>query len=100
MSFMNHVKNRRTIYAIGNNVNVDQAKIEETIREAIKHSPSSTHSLPVLRFCLANLIPNSGKLYARLYVKSYRLKHLQQLMGKSAVLQLVMAQFYFMKIRM
>lgn len=44
MSFMNHVKNRRTIYAIGNNVNVDQAKIEETIREAIKHSPSSFNS--------------------------------------------------------
>lgn len=44
MSFMNHVKNRRTIYAIGNNVNVNQAKIEETIREAIKHSPSSFNS--------------------------------------------------------
>lgn len=44
MSFMHHVKNRRTIYAIGNNVNIDQAKLEEVIREAIKHSPSSFNS--------------------------------------------------------
>lgn len=42
--FINSIKARRTIYAIGKNVAVDQAKIEETIREAVKHSPSAFNS--------------------------------------------------------
>ncbi len=43
-NFLNSIKARRTIYAIGKNVPVDQAKIEETIREAVKQSPSSFNS--------------------------------------------------------
>lgn len=43
-NFLNSIKARRTIYAIGKNVSVDQAKIEETIREAVKQSPSSFNS--------------------------------------------------------
>lgn len=43
-NFLNSIKARRTIYAIGKNLSVDQAKIEETIREAVKHSPSSFNS--------------------------------------------------------
>lgn len=42
--FLNSIKSRRTIYAIGKNLSVDQAKIEKTIREAVKHSPSSFNS--------------------------------------------------------
>lgn len=43
-NFLNSIKTRRTIYAIGKNVLVDQATIEETIREAVKQSPSSFNS--------------------------------------------------------
>lgn len=43
-NFLNSIKARRTIYAIGKNVPVDQATIEETIREAVKQSPSSFNS--------------------------------------------------------
>lgn len=43
-NFLNSIKTRRTIYAIGKNVTVDQAKIEETIREAVKQSPSAFNS--------------------------------------------------------
>ena len=43
-NFLNSIKARRTIYAIGKNVTVDQAKIEETIREAVKQSPSAFNS--------------------------------------------------------
>ncbi|MFW2034738.1 nitroreductase family protein [Acinetobacter junii] len=43
-NFLNSIKARRTIYAIGKNVAVDQAKIEETIREAVKQSPSAFNS--------------------------------------------------------
>ena len=43
-NFLNSIKTRRTIYAIGKNVTVDQATIEETIREAVKQSPSAFNS--------------------------------------------------------
>jgi predicted oxidoreductase (fatty acid repression mutant protein) len=43
-NFLNSIKARRTIYAIGKNVPVDQATIEETIREAVKQSPSAFNS--------------------------------------------------------
>lgn len=43
-NFLNSIKARRTIYAIGKNVTVDQVKIEETIREAVKQSPSAFNS--------------------------------------------------------
>ena len=39
-NFLNSIKSRRRIYAIGKNLNVDQATIEETIREAEKQSQS------------------------------------------------------------
>lgn len=44
MSFLNQIKQRRTIYAIGKDVSLDQAKIEEIIKEAVKQSPSSFNS--------------------------------------------------------
>ena len=44
MSFLDQIKQRRTIYAIGRNVSLDQAKIEEIIKEAVKQSPSSFNS--------------------------------------------------------
>jgi predicted oxidoreductase (fatty acid repression mutant protein) len=43
-NFLKHIKTRRTIYAIGKNLSVDQGTIEQTIREAVKHSPSSFNS--------------------------------------------------------
>ena len=43
-NFLNSIKSRRSIYAIGKNLTVDQATIEETIREAVKQSPSSFNS--------------------------------------------------------
>ena len=43
-NFLNSIKSRRTIYAIGKNLSVDQTTIEETIREAVKQSPSSFNS--------------------------------------------------------
>jgi uncharacterized protein len=43
-NFLNSIKSRRTIYAIGKNLTVDQSTIEETIREAVKQSPSSFNS--------------------------------------------------------
>lgn len=42
--FLNSIKSRRTIYAIGKNLSVGQTTIEETIREAVKQSPSSFNS--------------------------------------------------------
>lgn len=44
MSFLNQIKNRRTIYAIGKNVSLDNTQIEETIKEAVRQSPSSFNS--------------------------------------------------------
>ena len=44
MSFLNQLEKRRTIYAIGNNVPVDQATIENTIKQAVRLSPSAFNS--------------------------------------------------------
>lgn len=44
MSFLDQIKQRRTIYAIGKNVSFDNAKVEGIIKEAVKHSPSSFNS--------------------------------------------------------
>ncbi|WP_180054036.1 nitroreductase family protein [Acinetobacter sp. YH12236] len=44
MAFLDHFKKRRSIYAIGKNVSLDQAEIENIIKEAVKHSPSSFNS--------------------------------------------------------
>ena len=44
MSFLDQIKQRRTIYAIGKNVPVDHAKIEAIIKEAVKQSPSAFNS--------------------------------------------------------
>lgn len=44
MSFLDHIKQRRTIYAIGKNVPLAQDKIEEIIKDAVRHSPSAFNS--------------------------------------------------------
>lgn len=44
MSFLNKIEQRRTIYAVGKNVSLDQAKIQETIQQAIRLSPSAFNS--------------------------------------------------------
>ena len=44
MAFLDHIKKRRSIYAIGKNVSLNQAEIENIIKEAVKHSPSSFNS--------------------------------------------------------
>ncbi|OTG82928.1 nitroreductase family protein [Acinetobacter sp. ANC 4648] len=44
MSFLDQIKQRRSIYAIGKNVTLEQAKIEDIIKEAVKQSPSSFNS--------------------------------------------------------
>lgn len=44
MSFQDHIQKRRTIYAIGSNVTLDRNRLEHTIREAVRHSPSSFNS--------------------------------------------------------
>jgi len=44
MAFLDHIKKRRSIYAIGKNVSLDQAEIEHIIKEAVKYSPSSFNS--------------------------------------------------------
>ena len=44
MSFLDHMKQRRTIYAIGKNVPSAQDKIEEIIKEAVRNSPSAFNS--------------------------------------------------------
>ena len=44
MSFLDHIKQRRTIYAIGDNVSLSQAEIEHTIQEAVRWSPSAFNS--------------------------------------------------------
>lgn len=44
MSFLDQIKQRRTIYAIGKNVALDNAKVESIIKEAVKHSPSAFNS--------------------------------------------------------
>lgn len=44
MAFLDHIKKRRSIYAIGKNVSLDQAEIEHIIKETVKHSPSSFNS--------------------------------------------------------
>lgn len=43
-SFLDKIKNRRSIYAIGKNVALEQAEIEQIIKDAVKHSPSSFNS--------------------------------------------------------
>ena len=44
MSFLDQIKQRRTIYAIGKNVPVSQDQIETIIKEAVKQSPSAFNS--------------------------------------------------------
>ncbi|TCB54696.1 nitroreductase family protein [Acinetobacter terrestris] len=44
MSFLDHMKQRRTIYAISKNVPLAQDKIEEIIKDAVRHSPSAFNS--------------------------------------------------------
>ncbi len=42
--FLEHVKNRRTIYAIGKNLTQSNDQVEQIIMEAVKHSPSAFNS--------------------------------------------------------
>lgn len=44
MSFLDQIKKRRTIYAIGKNVTLDNAKVESIIKEAVRQSPSAFNS--------------------------------------------------------
>lgn len=44
MSFLDQIQKRRSIYAIGKNVTLEQAQVDQLIRDAIKHSPSSFNS--------------------------------------------------------
>ena len=44
MSFLDQIKQRRTIYAIGKNVTLENAKVESIIKDAVKHSPSAFNS--------------------------------------------------------
>lgn len=43
-NFINALKNRRSIYALGNNVELSETQIEELIKEAVKESPSAFNS--------------------------------------------------------
>ena len=43
-SFIELIKNRRSIYSIGNNLNQSNDEIEKLIQEAIRHSPSAFNS--------------------------------------------------------
>jgi predicted oxidoreductase (fatty acid repression mutant protein) len=44
MSFLAHMKQRRTIYAIGQNVPITADKIEDVIKDAVRNSPSAFNS--------------------------------------------------------
>ncbi|OTG77614.1 nitroreductase family protein [Acinetobacter sp. ANC 5054] len=44
MSFLDQIKQRRTIYAIGKNVNLSEAEVEQTIQDAVRFSPSAFNS--------------------------------------------------------
>ncbi|CAM4096453.1 nitroreductase [Streptococcus penaeicida] len=44
MSFLQELKNRRTIYALGRNVEASNDQIAEVIKEAIRQSPSAFNS--------------------------------------------------------
>lgn len=44
VSFLDKIKERRSIYAIGKNVALEQHQIEDIIKDAVKHSPSSFNS--------------------------------------------------------
>lgn len=44
MAFLDHMKKRRTIYAIGKNINLEQAQVEQIIKNAVRESPSAFNS--------------------------------------------------------
>ena len=44
MSFLDYIKQRRTIYAVGKNVALTPEQIESVIKEAVNHSPSAFNS--------------------------------------------------------
>ncbi|ANF81841.1 nitroreductase [Acinetobacter sp. NCu2D-2] len=44
MSFLDQIKKRRSIYVIGKNVSLDKSEIEQTIKDAVRESPSSFNS--------------------------------------------------------
>lgn len=44
MSFLAHMKKRRSIYSIGKQVGLTAAQIESVIKEAVNHSPSAFNS--------------------------------------------------------
>jgi len=40
-NFLNAIKSRRSIYALGRNVSLSELEIEDLIKEAVKASPSA-----------------------------------------------------------
>ena len=44
MSFLDHIKQRRTIYAVGKSVALTPEQIESVIKEAVNHRPSAFNS--------------------------------------------------------
>ncbi|MGA9699253.1 MAG: nitroreductase family protein, partial [Acinetobacter sp.] len=44
MSFLDQMKQRRSIYSIGKNIPLAQDKIEEIIKDAVRNSPSAFNS--------------------------------------------------------
>lgn len=44
MSFLDQIKQRRTIYAIGKHVPIQKEQIEDIIKQAVRHSPSAFNS--------------------------------------------------------
>ena len=44
MSFLDYIKQRRTIYAVGKSVALTPEQIESVIKEAVNHSPSAFNS--------------------------------------------------------
>lgn len=44
MEFFDSVKNRRTFYGIGNMISVEDEKLEQIVRDSVKHAPSAFNS--------------------------------------------------------
>lgn len=100
-TFLDKIKNRRTIYAIGKNVALDRTKIEETIREAVKHSPSAFNSQS------SRVVTLYGESHAKFWnlVREALHKLFLQMplpvqMQRLIASLLVLVQYYFMKIKL
>lgn len=83
MSFLEELKNRRTIYALGRETKASDEKIIETIKEAVRQSPSAFNSQTTRVLILMN--DHAGKFWNELVANELVKTMKDQGLGEEAI---------------